>query len=836
LENGADELRVLLSRAFSETMRPRAKLLQPVTAAVNYEDMFKSLLALATSEKQANSIIKPRITAEIAWAKKAFNGNAAWMVWWLRWYKLASLHHWDYEGYEVTTKELNEYERKGKVNLSLNDLAVLDNRLAGYHTELEHLTSLPIPAIKNYRPQYEPVETVIRELQGFEKEWQESRKGIITPQEGDEVIIQFPDGWAWWLLPRESCTEEGKAMGHCGNAAGSPGDRLLSLRKKKGEDWHVSLTFVVRENGYLWEMKGRSNTKPADRYHPYIIKLLENDIVKGIDATGVHAPEENFEMTDLAEEEQEKLYAVKPTLLPLSLYFKKFGADDHFIQSILEYLNSKSRSTWTWNGEEFEGPTWKDLAELAEDQGGREAKRLLEYYNGDEQPDFTVSEKDMLDDLPSEEIEKIGVTLKAKYADQIQDWIERQEDYDPDDEDDVNGYYFDTTNVKEIISFAEMVGDPLIDTLRSAAQTGYETSFQKEVSHALEGWAEDSGFSPKDPNNKYDAWYRGIRPLDALELKEEEGDPDEIESDSRSLKSWEGGGDGFDRKAAIEAFHESYNVDKELTKALGEDGVKAFHDEKATAKRYKEEYRRVIDDLRAALKEATPEERQRVMGLDAEFKDGKYAPFVEWARTIVPDAFTFPEPEAEPKTSRLLQPVTASGPARSQYEDDINRLEFHVDLEETSPGDTWPRVVWERTATLQTHDLEQVGLADHRGEYPSLRALHTGDPNFWFQRLVNDYGRDPHAWVAKIKLIEGDLITDDVQFQNADVHGNKASSHILITTRTVLREGVDFEYTEELTEEDLPEHDPYDSGGGPGGWGSEDEDGDEDEDGENALD
>ena len=94
-------------------------------------------------------------------------------------------------------------------------------------------------------------------------------------------------------------------MGHCGNAPRQhTDDVILSLRKVvvSGSDkYHIPhLTFILNGDGELTEMKGRANEKPAKKYHPYIIKLLLNDAIKGIKGGG-YAPENNFSLHDLDE-------------------------------------------------------------------------------------------------------------------------------------------------------------------------------------------------------------------------------------------------------------------------------------------------------------------------------------------------------------------------------------------------------------------------------------------------------------------------------------------------------------------------------------------------------
>jgi len=66
-----------------------------------------------------------------------------------------------------------------------------------------------------------------------EQAWIEETKGKVQIQEGDEILVPFSDGWAWWKLNRAYCPDEARALGHCGNSAGggnNPDERILSLR------------------------------------------------------------------------------------------------------------------------------------------------------------------------------------------------------------------------------------------------------------------------------------------------------------------------------------------------------------------------------------------------------------------------------------------------------------------------------------------------------------------------------------------------------------------------------------------------------------------------------
>jgi hypothetical protein len=86
-------------------------------------------------------------------------------------------------------------------------------------------------------------------------------------------------------------------------------------------------------------MKGRGNDKPSEKYHPYIIDLLQKDFVKGIKGGG-YLPENNFEMEDLDDDDAEKLIDAKPALGGLSTIFEKQGMSEEVIDAFESQLRS----------------------------------------------------------------------------------------------------------------------------------------------------------------------------------------------------------------------------------------------------------------------------------------------------------------------------------------------------------------------------------------------------------------------------------------------------------------------------------------------------------------
>jgi hypothetical protein len=118
-------------------------------------------------------------------------------------------------------------------------------------------------------------------------------------------------------------------------------------------------------------------------------------------------------------------------------------------------------------------------------------------------------------------------------------------------------------------------------------------------------------------------------------------------------------------------------------------------------------------------------------------------------------------------------------------------------LDDDLTGNTLSRVVWEKTPRIEAHKLDVVSLKN----YPGVYAMHVGDADFWFHKLVDDYGNDTTAWEISIKPVRGDVLVEDVQYTIPDESGNKEYSAILLTTRRILREGRDFTYVRELTDD-----------------------------------
>jgi len=143
-------------------------------------------------------------------------------------------------------------------------------------------------------------------LEEAEKRYIDRKKSSLSlaskPQTAKK-LIDFGDGTAWWDLGKSSCSEEGKAMGHCGNVPSQQrGDSVLSFRTEHvlgGKKYYEPHLTFIRNGNVLGEMKGRGNQKPAKQYHEKIVSLLNKGYAP---LGGGYLPENNFQLKDLSPE------------------------------------------------------------------------------------------------------------------------------------------------------------------------------------------------------------------------------------------------------------------------------------------------------------------------------------------------------------------------------------------------------------------------------------------------------------------------------------------------------------------------------------------------------
>lgn len=292
-------------------------------------------------------------------------------------------------------------------------------------TDRNYIARMDAVVFKDQLPIY--IDHLFRDI---ENKWKEERKQVIDHAEDyyedAEKLIDFGDGWAWWDLGVPECDLEGSSMGHCGNTAASKSDdRVLSLRRevvKNGVRLHrPSLTFVLHKDGYLGEMKGRGNKKPAPEYHPYIIALLKHPRIEGIRGGG-HAPDQNFSLYDLDQNARKELTDEKPALKTVADWYNEEGATDRVLNAAIIELSNRGlphRGVELFNDRSVSVEHWPSVSALSRSFNWEVLDELAKYLDEFDEGDtdhlhYVLSEQDaneVLEFLPDQYLSLLAKDL-----------------------------------------------------------------------------------------------------------------------------------------------------------------------------------------------------------------------------------------------------------------------------------------------------------------------------------------------------------------------------------------------------------------------------------------
>ena len=489
----------ILSEAqnYEAMMNPVINRLKQVVASFSSEQLSGMGSRYYDNEDQTKEFILQSETTfltnefkeDLVWAKQNLKKSDR-IVWFLKYSRIGIIYKYrELLGAEYLENTIKE----SGLNISATELKYYSNFMNNVKRKLEHYLSLPIQAIQNYQFNKQSAVEAFTYFDDAEAEWREARENLIPFDPEDKAVIQFTDGFAWVHLSRASCSAEGDAMGHCGNA-GSPssGDTILSLRKlvTVGNDrfWQPSLTFILDKENYLGEMKGRGNEKPVEKYHPYILRLLESDIVKGIKGGG-YLPQNNFSITDLSQEQQDALMEKKPELATPLFYYEKHGLDKTLEDKIAAIMKTHVLQFYgfTPNKEFVNVDKWNDWQDMLIDLGSSDTNRLIK--NMDDMfafADYDV-DNDTIEDFFlsnfSDKAAEIGEYLKNNNAEDIASWEEaNDEEFDPSSKHDVIGVIIFSEN-----EFYDALRRGVEDGQRSGAEQDMIDSIKKTFSKELDG-------------------------------------------------------------------------------------------------------------------------------------------------------------------------------------------------------------------------------------------------------------------------------------------------------------------------------------------------------------
>lgn len=522
---------------------------------------------------------------EVNWALTTLKKQDR-IVWYLRFVKaqmLSVLVHYSDPAFVLKNRDLIDLAKKELKKFQntfppgeLVDMQLKRLNLTTLKSSLEHYLSLNLPGIEKIVWGKQDPPQLVNEFAKIEQEWKESRKAVIPKNKVSDtttLLIEFPNSWQWVNLNTASCSIEGQAMGHCGNTAGARDtDTILSLREPVKGGWKPHLTFILdKENGYLGEMKGRNNDKPATKYHPSIIALLELPIIKGINGGG-YAPEHNFSVNDLTKQQQDQLFSKKPQLAGFLWRYRKEG------KITTEILNQMYKSLKGGIGLPKPGYTQSSpenrfiLLEMEAKNKDEYDQTFRYYYNfleGNEHHDFNIDEAEVvyfLDSLPDQTQQEISDYVIKTYKEEIEN------------------------QNSAIVRILNENADELYDTMRSSVYVGWETGTHNEIYKAIKEYLEDpcdgrqesiqisdvSDFihttMTSNQNNDLDAWGTEfwIKPELMCALIDS-GKLDEYESwwrfvdDYTPLQEFESlvpssGFNDYSNKSAIEYFFENQNM------------------------------------------------------------------------------------------------------------------------------------------------------------------------------------------------------------------------------------------------------------------------------------
>ncbi|MFA5490026.1 MAG: hypothetical protein WC284_12535 [Candidimonas sp.] len=343
----------------------------------------------------------------IEWAKKVLVSDPL-IVWFLRIYKLGTNY------YPEDQDKLIEKNPKWK------NISILNSDIDRIKTNLEHYMSMQLPKIKSYRVKWQTPDELFHDFQKIEDEWTESLGDFVNKKETDKIILDMGN-FIWFNLGKQKCDDEAEAMGHCGNRYGKSGDILLSLREKthNPEIFIPRLTFVIND-GYLGEMKGFANNKPSEKYHPYIVKLLELPMIKGIIGGGYEA-HKNFSIEDLPENEINQLIEKKPLLGPIEVAYEKMGESEEFIKYLEKLLSAHSHDYHY----SHEKKVWiikhfSDVKEMLRDYGNDVAKWAIDVILGNKHIEVYHEIEFNNFDLPEKITNNVEKYIKQTYPDEYE--------------------------------------------------------------------------------------------------------------------------------------------------------------------------------------------------------------------------------------------------------------------------------------------------------------------------------------------------------------------------------------------------------------------------------
>jgi len=323
-------------------VRHRYKIVLGAPAST-YTKMFENYSKLSSDNPQ-----KEAIDSYIEWARKTLKRDDR-IVWYLR---------------QVRPQYSAKHKNDKAPRLDYSTTKKLEHYMGLITQQKYHLLDrVPFKADESFAD-------LDRKLSAVEKQEAEAKRKKNAALEKAPTFLKVANGWEWQFLDRKTCKKEGDAMEHCGNAAAKAGDRILSLREPVKNGWIPHLTFIWNKDGAIGESKGRANSKPSSKYHPYILPLLEDKRITGLRGGG-HKPENNFKIADLDEGQREELKKKRPDIVVDQIPEAK-------LEEIAEMIRHEDEGMARYYTEDYEAHFERD--QLEERYLEKSTQKVLEEY------------------------------------------------------------------------------------------------------------------------------------------------------------------------------------------------------------------------------------------------------------------------------------------------------------------------------------------------------------------------------------------------------------------------------------------------------------------------
>lgn len=330
-------------------------------------------------------------------------------------------------------------------------------------------------------------QTLVKESKKWHDEL-EVGSGIYNYEENeDNIVIDFRDkdgmGFYWVDLMTSRCTDEQKRMGHC---ASTGGDTLYSLRETRRindkftiNKSHLTAAMEEKDDGFIiLQLKGQKNSKPAEKYHQYIAKLLISPTVNIVGFGSEYDSASDFKLADLNDDlfklvmkHNQKLFG---TIALYSAYKK--GLIDKAPQVVFDIFIKPDEMYEYINSDKYD-------SRRRLKSGVIESINFIENFleNGLNYFDYNQDWEDFTYYTSSKLDNKIEEYLMNNFKDEINDLNE----LNGDDE------YFQDLKLENKIK--ELDADELINVIRDSMDRAYESAYYGVVHNSIKGALDEYG-------------------------------------------------------------------------------------------------------------------------------------------------------------------------------------------------------------------------------------------------------------------------------------------------------------------------------------------------------